>query len=174
MLVVWPVGFGVSQCFCPQVQMPPAGKSKEKPPSLSGHLFKQYPGPEQVELRVKVDIPGSWFSSGGEGQLSATERREKYEAVAVEYESAHIFQPALGKRKAQLGPAIRFLCHSDAADDADHRGYWIELPLWNRYRNDTYKDRRGDEVRRATLTLCLPRPAQPLRTQSCVLTGACP
>ena len=100
---------------------------------------------------MKVHIPGSWFSSGGEGQLSASVRREKYAAVAVEFDGAHVFQPALGRQPAKVGPAIRFLCHSDAADDADHRGYWIELPVWNRYRHDTYKDRRDDEVRRATL-----------------------
>ena len=55
--------------------MPPAARLKDKPPPLSTHLFKQYPGQEQVELKVKVDIPGSWFSGGGEGQLSASERR---------------------------------------------------------------------------------------------------
>ena len=36
--------------------MPPAQK---KPPSIAGHLFTQYPGQEQVELNVKIDVPGS-------------------------------------------------------------------------------------------------------------------
>ena len=135
--------------------------SKKRPPHLGAHLFKHYPGQEQVELSVKVHIPGSWFSTGGEGQLSASLCREKYAAVAVEFDGAHVFQPALGRQPAKVGAAIRFLCPSHAAVDAEHQGYWIELPVWNRFRNDTYKDRRHDEVRRATLTIRLPRSAQP-------------
>ena len=142
--------------------MPPAARLKDKPPPLSTHLFKQYPGQEQVELKVKVDIPGSWFSGGGEGQLSASERREKYEAVAVEYDKTHVFSPAQGRRPAKIGPGIRFLCHSDAADDAEHHGYWMELGAWNRYRNDTYKDRRDDEVR----VVLPPRPSCPTPAHS--------
>jgi hypothetical protein len=114
---------------------------------IAGLLFKQYPGQQQVDLKVKVDIPGSWFSAGQSGGLTAAERKEKYESIAMEYEEKHVFEPAAGRKPALVKEGIRFVCPTDAADDADHPGFWIELTKWNRYRNDTYKDRREDEVR---------------------------
>ncbi len=43
-------------------------------------FVKQYPGPEQVDLCVETEVPGSWFG----GTLNATERSLKYQAQAVE------------------------------------------------------------------------------------------
>jgi len=43
-------------------------------------LFKQYPGQEQVDLAVEIEVPGSWFAVGSMGSLTTTERREKYNA----------------------------------------------------------------------------------------------
>ena len=110
-------------------------------------LFKQYPGQQQVDLKVKIGVPGSWFGAGAQGALTVTERQDRYEAVAVEYEEKHIFQPATGKKPAVVKEAIRFVCHADAADDDDHAGFWMDLTSWNRYRHDTYKDNREAEVR---------------------------
>ena len=57
----------------------------------------------------------------------------------------HEFKKA-GARKASKEPAIRFICISDAADDANHPGFWMKLCEWNRYRHETYKNRRHDEL----------------------------
>ena len=107
--------------------------------------IKQYPGDEQVRLKVVVEIPGSWFGSGALGSLTAGERRERYEAQAVEYTPLHEFKKP-GQRKSTKEQAIRFICISDAAEDADHPGFWISVAQWNRYRHDTYKERRSDEL----------------------------
>ena len=40
---------------------------------------------EQVDLAVEIEVPGSWFGVGSMGSLTTTERREKYNAQAVEY-----------------------------------------------------------------------------------------
>lgn len=115
--------------------------------SLAAIVFKQYPGQQQVDLGVVVDVPGSWFGEGAAGILSAAERREKYKAVAVEYDAAHVFQMVRGRHHGNSkAEAIRFLCPDDAAEDNNHEGYWMRLDAWNRYRNDTYRDRREDEL----------------------------
>ena len=100
--------------------------------TIVGLLFKHYPGQQQVDLSTKVRIPGSWFSGGAEGGLSAAERKEHYDAIAVQYEKEHVFEAAQARKPAKTGEAIRFICPSDAADDAEHRGFWIELQSWNR------------------------------------------
>ena len=48
-------------------------------------LVKQYPGQEQVYLAVEIEVSGPWFSVGSMGSLTTTDRREKYNAQAVEY-----------------------------------------------------------------------------------------
>lgn len=114
--------------------------------SMEEFTFKRYPGDEQVEMHVRIEVPGSWFGDGANGSLSAGERREKYEAVAVEYDPNHVFKGTTkGRKTARQAEAIRFICHDDAADEADHPGYWMRLDAWNRYRNDTYRNRREDE-----------------------------
>jgi hypothetical protein len=77
------------------VPMGPMPVSPRK--GIAGLLFKQYPGQQQVDLKVKVDIPGSWFSAGQSGGLTAAERKEKYESIAMEYEEKHVFEPAAGR-----------------------------------------------------------------------------
>ena len=44
---------------------------------LGVQLIKQYPAKEQAELKVKVQIPGSWFG----GSLTPEEKRELYWAA---------------------------------------------------------------------------------------------
>lgn len=115
---------------------------------IESFTFKQYPGQEQVDLQVEIEVPGSWFSEGLSGSLSGGERREKYLAVAVEYDAAHVFKgTSKGRKAAKMAPAIRFVCHDDAADEDDHPGFWMRLEAWNRYRNDTYMNRREDELK---------------------------
>ena len=82
-----------------------------------------------MRLSVLVDIPGSWFGAGESGELSAGERKDKYTAQAVEFEQVHEFPR--GKKKASKEPGIRFVCRSDATDDAEHSGFWMPLVQWN-------------------------------------------
>ena len=57
-------------------------------------VVKQYPGPEQVDMRVEIEVPGSWFGAGPMGALTDAERREKYTAQAVEYAEVREFPGA--------------------------------------------------------------------------------
>ena len=64
---------------------------------------KQYPGQQQVDLAVEIEVPGSWFGAGPMGSLTATEQREKYKAQSVEYVEVHEFPGATkGARKASV------------------------------------------------------------------------
>ena len=106
-------------------EMPP---KVYKDTALTGagfELIKQYGGEEQARLKVPIEIPGSWFGSGASGTLTTAERKEKYEVQAVEYSAVREFKKP-GK-KASKQAAIRFICHSDAADDANHEGFWMSL-----------------------------------------------
>ena len=49
--------------------------------------IKQYPGEKQKRLKVLVDIPGSRSGAGQLGGLSGAERRENYQAQAVDFET---------------------------------------------------------------------------------------
>ena len=112
----------------------PKGKGPKPPPAgeitaFGVDIIKQYPGQEQVDLSVLVEIPGSWFG----GALTTNERRDKYEAQAVEF--TELYEFGSGK-KATKEPAIRFICISDAVDDGAHLGFWMKLVEWNRYVNN--------------------------------------
>jgi len=75
--------------------MPPA-KAPARPPGggIASHCFRHYPGQQQVDLAVRIDVPGSWFGAGAEGtQVTAAERKDKYVAVASEYDEKHVFEP---------------------------------------------------------------------------------
>ena len=50
--------------------------------------IKQYPAKEQVEMKVRVKVPGSWFP----GNLTAEEKRQKYEAQAADWAQAKTFK----------------------------------------------------------------------------------
>ena len=58
--------------------------------------IKQYPAKEQVELKVRVKVPGSWFP----GNLTAEEKRQKYAAQATDWAQAKAFKK-VGSRPAQ-------------------------------------------------------------------------
>ena len=60
--------------------------------SIAAMLFKHYLSQQQVDLKVKIGIPGSWFGAGNSKALTATGKKERYEAIAVEYEENHIFE----------------------------------------------------------------------------------
>eukprot|EP00966_Prymnesium_polylepis_P141046 3257016-Prymnesium_polylepis.1 len=42
---------------------------------LGAFFRKQYPGQQQVDLKVKVEIPGSWFGAGQLGGLTSSEKK---------------------------------------------------------------------------------------------------
>ena len=121
----------------------------DAPSTLQAHagfdIITQYKGQEQVDLSVVVQIPGSWFGSGAQGALTAAERSTSYRAQAVEYADVHEFKKP-GCRTLCKDQGIRFVCLSDAQDNSSHPGFWISLGQWNRYRHDTYKDRRDEEM----------------------------
>jgi len=81
-------------------------------------LFKHHAGQQQADLKVRIRVPGAWFGAGASGRLTATERRDAYDAVAVEYDERHVFEPAAGRKPAVVKQALRFICFADAADDA--------------------------------------------------------
>ena len=110
--------------------------------SLDVERIRQHPGQQQVDRAVKVDVPGKHFP-----QLQAAEQKIEYAGTAVEYAERHKFglhRKAWGP--AHIGEGIRFVCTADAIDDPDDKGHWTTLTLWNRWRHNTYKDRRDDEL----------------------------
>ena len=80
-------------------------------------VVKQYPGQEQVDLAVEIEVAGSWFGDGPMGALTDTERREKYTAQAVEYSEVREFPGASRASRKTKEKAIRFICGADAADE---------------------------------------------------------
>jgi len=78
-------------------------------------FVKQYPGQQQVDLAVEIEVPGSWFSVGPMGSLTTTERREKYNAQAVEFCEVREFPGATRGARKTKEKAIRFICLADAA-----------------------------------------------------------
>ena len=128
-----------------------AEQQKQSAVTVAGLLIKHYPGQEQVDLSVRVQIPGSYFSGTSAGALNATERRERYDGEAVAFEENHVFQKQGQGKKAGsrefVGPGIKFLCRADAEEVDNPPMFWMELQTWNRYRNDTYKNRRADELK---------------------------
>ena len=62
------------------------------------------------------------------GSLTASERRQKYKAQAVEYAEVREFPGASrGARKVKEA-GIRFICIDDAASDPNSEGYWMKSP----------------------------------------------
>ena len=121
--------------------MPLVAKKATVQPKLNVEVVKQYPGQQQVDRAVKVMVPGRHFP-----QLEESEQRVNYEGTAVEHRQRHAFgihRKAWGA--AHTGEGIRFVCTADAIDDPDNNGHWTTLGLWNKWRHETYKDRRDDE-----------------------------
>jgi len=120
--------------------MPPRPSGRA---TLDAHVdvIKQHPGPVTAQRRVKVDVPGKFFP-----QLEASERALNYEGEAVEFQERRDFKQHVAWGAAHKGPGIRFVCTSDAIDDPDNKGFWTTLALFNRWRHETYKDRRNDEL----------------------------
>jgi len=98
-------------------------------------VVKQYPGQQQVDLAVEIEVPGSWFGVGPMGALTPTERREKYTAQAVEFSEVREFPGASRAARKTKEKAIRFICGANAADEPNSEGYWMKLSQWNRFRN---------------------------------------
>ena len=91
-----------------------------KQPAIAAFGYKRRPGPEQVKLRVEIDVPGNWFKN-----LTPAQRKEKYRATAVDYEERHVFEAASRGRSAKVSGAMGFICASDAAAEEAPDKYWI-------------------------------------------------
>ena len=63
-------------------------------------VVKHYSGQQQVNLSVEIEVPGSWFDGTEMGSLSASERRQKYKAQAVEYAEVREFPGASARARA--------------------------------------------------------------------------
>ena len=106
----------------------PAGLTK-----MSGSMMsfvqrvKYYPGQQQVNLSVEIEVPGSWFGGTEMGSLNASERRQKYKAQAVEYAEVREFPGATARARKVKAPAIRFISLDDASSDPRSDGYWMQL-----------------------------------------------
>ena len=70
-------------------------------------VVKQYPGQQQVDLAVEIEVPGSWFGAGPMGALNASERREKYTAQAVEYAEVREFPGASRTARCSSASPVR-------------------------------------------------------------------
>ena len=109
-------------------------------------LVQQYSGQQQVNLAVEIQVPSSWFGVGPMGSLTTTELRNKYNDQAVEYCEVREFPGATRGARKTKEKAIHFICLSDAADAPNSEGCWMKLSQWNRFRNDTFKELRDDEL----------------------------
>ena len=97
--------------------------------SITSLLFKQYPGQQQVDVACKIEVPGSWFAAGAAGGLSSAERKEKYEAVAMEYENFEFLRPTIAEIVAEYKkvhgsqpPAEELSDDEDQEDQEDQEG----------------------------------------------------
>ena len=109
--------------------------------ALGVEAIKFYPGQEQVDLSVEIEVPGSWFNGTAIGSLTTTERRQKYKAQTVAAVREFPAATRGGKKNKESG--IRFLCIEDAADDPHSVGYWMKLTQWNRYRRNPRPSERA-------------------------------
>ena len=112
----------------------PKGKGPKPPPAgeitaFGVDIIKQYPGQEQVDLSVLVEIPGSWFG----GALTTNERRDKYEAQAVEF--TEVYEFGSGKKATKAGDALQL--HQRRRRRRRAPGLLDEARrVWNRYVNN--------------------------------------
>jgi len=66
---------------------------------------------------------------------------------AMEFRERHVFQShAKAWGQAHTGPGIRFVSEDDAIEDPDHRGFLMTLSLWNKWRDQTYRNDRDAEL----------------------------
>ena len=119
--------------------MPPQTKQT----SLQVETIKQYAGPVTVKRRVPVNVPGKFFGQA----LSAADQKLDYVGEPVEFQERKKFeQHSKGWGAAHTGPGIRVVCNSDAIEDPENKGFWTTLPLFNRWRHETYKNDRTAEL----------------------------
>ena len=119
--------------------MPPA----QKQPAMTaafGEPIKQYQGQVQVTRSVRVETPGRHYNN-----LTGPEAQASYWATVVEFKERQPFPQHKAWGAKHTGPGIRYVCDLDAVDDPDHRGFWVPLHLWNRWRHETYKTDRDAE-----------------------------
>jgi hypothetical protein len=86
-------------------------------------VVKQYPGQQQVDLSVEIEVPGNWFG----GSLAITEKLEKYKTQAVEYAEVREFPGPHKQSKKTKDPAILFICIADAQEDPNSLPFILGL-----------------------------------------------
>ena len=86
-------------------------KGKGPRPPAAGEItafgvdrIKQYPGPEQVELSVLVDVPGSWFG----GALTSGERRERSTSSEFARLRRLLYRHLQLRWRTNKGPCLRW------------------------------------------------------------------
>ena len=70
-------------------------------------LYKQHPGQQQADAACQINVPGSWFGAGAAGGLNSAERKEKYKAVAMEYDAKYVFEPAAARKPTKIFEGLR-------------------------------------------------------------------
>ena len=65
----------------------------------------------------------------------------------MEFRERHVFQShAKAWGQAHTGPRIQFVSEDDAIEEPDNRGFWTTLSLWNKWRDQTYRNDRDAEL----------------------------
>ncbi|KAK3281614.1 hypothetical protein CYMTET_10609 [Cymbomonas tetramitiformis] len=80
--------------------------------SLPCEIVKKYPGQEQADLNVKINIPGHWFND-----MDAEDRAKEFVSTAVEYSTCRQFGTGRNSAKTE---ALRFQVEEDVAAQPDH------------------------------------------------------
>ena len=102
------------------------------PVNLEDFTFKQYAAKEQAELKVRIDVPGSWFNG-----LEGAERSATYEAQAYDYEEAHVFKKTLWSDKT-FGDPIRII--RSGSDESEAERVANEILHQHLVRRADYRD----------------------------------
>jgi len=122
--------------------MPATPKVTQPITNVFGAPIRQYPGQSQVTRGVRVKAPGTHWTG-----LTRTEQQVHYWVCAMEFRERHAFQShAKAWGQAHTGPGMRFVSEDDAIEDPDNRGSWTTLSLWNKWRDQTYRDDRDAEL----------------------------
>ena len=101
----------------------PKAPAAQRQTSLVVEVVKQFPGQQQVDRRVKVQVPGKFFPT-----LQPSEQAQFYEGEAVEFKHRHTFQRHLKAWGAgHTGPGIRLRATSGSTSNpiinpSDRRG----------------------------------------------------
>ena len=92
---------------------------------------------------VRVKVPGKHFTG-----LSQAEQKVDYWVSATEVCERHAFvSHAKAWGQAHTSPRILFVSEDNTINDQDHQGFWMTLSLWNKWRDQTYRNDRDAELK---------------------------